>query len=191
MKVFIMGLPESGRTTIAEAICDQPGYLYVDATASIKKVFADNFPEEKISSSAYHDFVIDTIRENPSIYSDALSGIIKAYPENTIVIDGIFSPKDLSALFDYNQDVIVFLNRIENEVECEDYESISVSVSRDYCFWLSSAGLLPREKWLEYNFKIPGVDSDRVKILGSKNSVYIIKSIDRVTLHLKEMLACL
>jgi hypothetical protein len=86
------------------------------------------------------------------------------------------------------EDFIVFLNRTNNEVDLKDYENIGVSVMRDYCFWLSSANNLDKNNWFEYNFNIPGEESDWVKSLGHKNSVFIVKSINKVISHLKERL---
>ena len=96
-------------------------------------------------------------------------------------LDGVNNPRDLARLFNYNEDVIVFLNRTDSEPEFKDYENVGLTVMRDYCYWLSSAGLLPKERWLEFNFKIPGDDSDVVKQLGSKNTLYIFKSINKVS----------
>jgi len=59
---------------------------------------------------------------------------------------------------------------------------------RDYCFWMSAAGLISRDRWLEYNFKIPGDDSDFIKKLGSKNTVYLARSINKAIAHLRESL---
>jgi hypothetical protein len=84
--------------------------------------------------------------------------------------------------------MVVFLNRTDNAEEFKDSESIAVSVMRDYCFWMSAASLLPKDRWLEYNFKIPGDDSDFIKKLGSKNSVFLAKSLTKAISHLKESL---
>jgi hypothetical protein len=109
--------------------------------------------------------------------------------EDTIfVVDGIISPKDFGTLFDYRQDIVVFLNRTDNEHEYRDHENIGVSVIRDYCFWMSAAGVLSKDRWVEYNFKIPGEDSDFAKAMGAQNSVFIVKSIKKVISHLTERL---
>jgi hypothetical protein len=53
---------------------------------------------------------------------------------------------------------------------------------------MSAAGVLNKDRWLEYNFKIPGEDSDFVKAMGAQNSVFIVKSINKVISHLIERL---
>ncbi|MGH7239415.1 MAG: hypothetical protein ACREHG_05025, partial [Candidatus Saccharimonadales bacterium] len=75
-----------------------------------------------------------------------------------------------------------------NEREYKDHENIGTSVIRDYCFWMSVAGLLNKERWLEYNFRIPGENSDHIKVMGAQNSVFIVKSIAKVISHLTERL---
>jgi hypothetical protein len=190
MKIFVVGMPQSGRTTVSKALAKDLDYRYIDASSWVKSTFRDQLPSEH--PQQYHDelhsWLTHRMKVNPSFIKDNICDSINTYGEdsNNFVIDGIFSPKDLVQLFDYNKDFIVFLNRTGNQAEYKDYESIGVSVMRDYCFWLSSADLIPRERWFEYNFSIPGENLDWVKSLGHKNSVYIVKSINKVISHLKE-----
>jgi hypothetical protein len=127
---------------------------------------------------------------NPWFVSDHIFEMMKvANTEDAVfVIDGVATPRDFTNLFDYKQDIVVFLNRVGFESECRDHETIGVSVIRDYCTWMSSAGLLDKGRWLEYNFKIPGEESDHVKVMGAHNSVFIVKSINKVISHLTERL---
>ena len=96
------------------------------------------------------------------------------------IIDGINSPHDIIKLFDYNNDYIIFLNRTDNEHEYKDHENIGISVIRDYCYWMAASNFLPKERWLEFNFKINGEESDFVKTLGSKNTVYLVKNFNKI-----------
>lgn len=41
-------------------------------------------------------------------------------------------------------------------------------------------------KWIEYNFKMSGEENDFVKELGSKNKVFIIRSLTKVIPHFIE-----
>jgi hypothetical protein len=189
MKIFIVGLPGSGRTSVAKHLSNQENFRYVDATGWAKSTFRDRNPDEHIQqyNDEYHHYLVHRMKINPDLFINNVNESIKSYSGNhTFVIDGVNSPRDLAQLFDYNQDFIVFLNRTDAEPEFRDYENVGLSVMRDYCFWMSSAFLLPKERWLEYNFKIPGEESDFVKSLGSKNSVFIVKTISRVCSHLRE-----
>lgn len=183
MKIFVMGLPKSGRTTIAKSLSDMDNFFYVDALIPAKRLFADKFPKGTLRDDDYHNLLIDTIKVN-NFYIDIVSGMAAAYPDEIPVIDGIFSPKDFSYLFDPVNDIVIFLNRLDNETEFKDYEDISLSVSRDYCFWLSSTGVIDKDRWLEYNFKMTGEYSAKIRTLGSKNTVFIVKTIERLTEHL-------
>lgn len=195
MNIFVVGMPESGRTTVSKALCKLDEYRYIDASSWIKASFRDQKAGEHPEQyhDEYHTWLTNRMKINPRLIVDNIYDSMDAYgkePHN-FVIDGLVSPKDFTQLFDYNQDVVVFLDRTNNTAEYKDYENIGVSVTRDYCFWMSSAGLLPKERWLEYKFQIPGEDSDFIKTLGSKNSVYIVKSINNVISHLQEKLESL
>lgn len=183
MKVFIMGLPRSCRTTVAKSLSIMNNFFYIDASIPAKRLFMDKFPEGKPRDDDYHNLIIDTLKVN-RFYIDIVTGMIAAYPNEIPVIDGLFSPKDFSYLFDPANDIVVFLNRLDNDVELRDYEDIALSVSRDYCFWLSSTDLLKRDRWLEFNFKVVCEDSPKIRTLGSKNTVFIVQTLDRVIEHL-------
>lgn len=187
-------MPESGRTTVAKAISQNENYCYIDATSWVRSTFRE--PKDKELPQQYqdelHSWVLNRLKINPQIIidnvHDAISTYSKLSKEQHFVIDGLFSPKDFSQLFDYNQDIVVFVNRTNNQSEYKDYENIGVSVIRDYCFWLSSAECLPKQRWIEYNFTIPGSESGVVKTLGHKNSVFIVRSINTAIAHLHEQL---
>lgn len=192
MKIFIIGLPESGRTTVAKALCQTHNLKHIHAASWIKSTFRDQRSDERSEPylDEYHSWFTNRLKNNPNIILDHVNASMAGYSdkESNFMIDGIFSPKDFTQLFDYNEDIVIFLNRTNNNAEYKDYENIGVSVIKDYCFWLSSANLLPRNRWMEYNFQIPAEDSEFIKVLGSKNSVFIVKSINNVINHLKEQL---
>lgn len=192
MKIFIVGMPGSGRTTVAKSICNNAKYVYIDAITWLKNTFREQAKGEHIQQfqDEYHQYLSSRLSLNPNLIIDNVNDNISSRDWNgmNIVIDGLTSPRDFVQLFNINEDIVVFLNRTDNAEEFKDSESIGVSVIRDYCFWMSSANLLSKERWIEYNFKIPGESSDFIKELGSKNYVFIARNIDRVISHLKERL---
>lgn len=187
MKIFIIGLPKSGRTTISQAVAEAHGYGYVDATSWVRSTFREQKEDEHPQQyeDEYQQYLTKRMMVNPWFVTDHVYEMMKVdQNETTFVIDGVASPKDFSTLFDFRQDIVVFLNRTDNDSEHRDHESIGISVIRDYCFWMSAAGVLSKDRWLEYNFKVPGEDSDYVKQMGAQNSVFIVKSINKVLDHL-------
>jgi adenylate kinase family enzyme len=191
MNIFILGLPKSGRSTIAQAVAVGIKGQHIDATGWVKNAFRERKYKEHLQhyEDEFNHFLSIRRTINPTFISQHVRDTIKSYDsDTTFVIDGVNSPKDFATLFDYRDDVVVFLNRTDNETEHKDHETIGISVMRDYCFWMSSASLLKKDRWIEYNFKIPGEPSDQIKTLGSKNSVFIIKSVDKVIEHLLEQL---
>lgn len=191
MKIFIIGLPKSGRTTVARAITQQFNARYIDAMSWVKSTFREKRSAEHIQQyeDEYDHFLSIRRTVNPWLITNHVFDLLKSHQaDEMFVIDGIASPRDFSELFDYRHDVVVFLNRTDSETEFKDHENIGISVIRDQCFWMSSASLLPKNRWIEYNFKMSGEDSDSVKELGSKNSVFIVKSIGNVIGHLSTLL---
>lgn len=194
MKIFIVGIPYSGRTTVAKALLQDEKYQYIDASAWIKNTFRDQESGEHIQKylESYHDYLTKRIQANPLFAINNILDSIDAYKNNSniFIIDGINNPKDFVHLFDVNNDIVVFLNRTDNSEEFKDSESIAVSVMRDYCYWMATTGLLSKNRWLEYNFKIPGevTELSLIKKMGTKNSVFLTRSIKNTINHLKTSL---
>lgn len=190
MKVFILGLPNSGRTTVAKSLINENNY-YISAVDWLATTFRDRNKGESTEDfqSSYNEYYVERLKLNPYLIVDNIYDVIETNKiSNHFVIDGIFNPKDFSHLFDYNKDVVVFLNRIDNMTNGKDHDGIGINVMRDYCLWLATMGFLPKDRWLEYNYKIPGEESDVIKTLGAKNSVTITRSINRAITDLKDRL---
>lgn len=149
MRIFIIGLPASGRTTVAKALSSNLGISYL----------------------------------NPEEWMCDLEKLLSV--TDSVIIDNILNPRIFVTLFDPNKDIVIFLNRVDNDAEYKDNQNIAVSVTRDYCFWLASSKLLKKEQWMEFNFAIPGDPSNKIiKKLGMHNTVLLVKSIDAVISYL-------
>ena len=188
MNIYIIGLPKSCRTTVSKAIANDLGFVYISATDWVKNTFREQGEKEHEQSfkEAYQRYYFDRLRNNPDMCVQNVLDTMACHPNTNFVIDGVVSPRDFSALFDYNKDLVVILNRIDNEQYHEDHDSIFMSTIKDYCFWMAAAELLDRPRWIEYNFKVNGEDVDSVKIMGKKNSVFLVKNVKRVISHLVE-----
>ena len=191
MKIFILGRPQSGRSTVAKALCQDRRYCYVDGSHWIKQSFRSQKNDEHIEQyqDTYHQHVNNKLVSDTDLSAHMIGHIFNYIESEYYVIDGVVTPRDFISLFDYNEDFVVFLNRNDDEdVSMKDYEKIGISVMRDYCFWMSAAGLLKQERWLEFNFKMTGGDPNRLKKMGSKNTVWIVGSLDKAILILKDVL---
>jgi adenylate kinase family enzyme len=188
MNIFIIGLPKSGRTTIAKEVAQRLGSVYLSSSDWIKGTFRlPNVGEHEQSyAEDYHKYFFDRLKVNPDICIKNVVDTISCQKDNNFIIDGINSPRDFINLFDYNKDVVVILNRTDNESYHRDHDSIFISTIKDYCFWMASAELIDKDRWIEYNFKIKGDPLDSVKTMGTKNSVFLVKNINRVISHLEE-----
>jgi hypothetical protein len=191
MKVFLLGRPQSGRSTVAKALCQDTKYCYVDGSDWVKQTFRSKREGEHPEQyhDAYHEYFANRLKGDADLCLRNIVDTILSYSSDNYIIDGVITPRDFISLFDPIHDFVVFLNRNDDEdIPMKDYEKIGVSVMRDYCFWMSAANLLPKDKWFEYNFKMTGGDPTRFKAMGSKNSVFIVGSLDKAIQHLKETL---
>jgi adenylate kinase family enzyme len=193
MNVFIIGLPKSCRTTVSQAIANKLGYVYISASDWVKKTFRQpHIGEHELSyMEEYHKYFFDRLKVNPELCLKNIKDVMICNDNNNFIIDGINSPRDFINLFDYNKDVIVILNRTDNGIYHQDNDNLFMSTIKDYCFWLASTNLLNKSNWIEYNFKINAEDSDYLKVMGTKNSVFLIKHVNRVISHLENSLRSL
>ena len=191
MKIFILGLSGSGRTTVAKSLAEADNTHYVSAFDWFKPTFRLRHKNELEEDYAqeFMTYMIDRLKKHPLLFSDAIKDTINSFKKHDVtIIDGILNPKNFIDLFDYNKDIIVILNRLDNNQDCIDYDYMSVNLIKDYCFWLSSSGLLSKDRWIEYNFKLTGKDDAQIKTLGNKNTIYLVKSLNKAISHLKELL---
>jgi hypothetical protein len=176
MKIFLIGMPDSGKTTIGKAL-EIPGFRYLHVSEFLHHVDCN---EEE-----YHNVILNLLKLNPDIF-------INKYKEHThdfinnFIVEGLISPKDFVSLFDPRKDVVVFLNRTDHSPDAKDYQTISISIMRDYCFWLSAAYLLEKKRWIEFNYKMSEDDPTYLKTMGFKNTVYSVKGINAVIKKLQE-----
>ena len=118
--------------------------------------FRPRHKHEDIDTFNQHlfEFKVNRLKLDPYFYINNVFDTIDAVSKNTnFVIDGITNPKDFIHLFDYNVDVAIFLNRTDMNGESKDYDGIAINIIRDYCLYLATVNLLPKFRWLEYNYK--------------------------------------
>ncbi len=190
MNVFIIGLPQSGKSFIAQSICnDNNKFQHIDVGSWIKDSFRTKLQSEtdRAYQDAFYNYISIRLKLTPDLFYSYIKGSILDFSKNYI-IEGVNSPHLITQLFDYNKDFIIFLNKIDNDSEFPESENIGVSNIRDYCYWLSSLNLIDKEKWLEFNYKLSDQDLGFSKYLGCKNTVVITKSIEKISSILKEKL---
>ena len=191
MKIFILGLAKSGKTTVAKSLTDSSGICAISAVNWVKSTFRAK--QEKELPEDYElaelEYVSSRLKVNPDLFTNNIKDIMSVNSHCSIfVIDGINSPRDFSQLFDYNKDIVIFLNRIDNPETVKDDEGVALNIMRDYCLWLTTMNLLNKDRWWEFNFRLPGEESDFSKDLMSRNHVTITRSLNKAISIIKERL---
>jgi hypothetical protein len=179
MRVFIIGLPENGCDIVSKALCQELEMPYIDACSWVQHIFRDKKTDEHEQQyqELFDEFLTEKLKIDSDLYLNHITSSLQIY-QNNAIISGLHSPREFVKLFDYTKDIVIFLNRIDTDSVKEEY-SIGISVIRDYCYYLASSKLLTRDKWIEINYKLLGEESDFVKSLGSKNSIFLVKNIKK------------
>ncbi len=99
--------------------------------------------------------------------------------DGNYVVDGIDDPKDFITKFNPKTDYLVVLNRLDYQPDNGNYENISLSVVRDYCYWLMCRKKLNINNWLEFNIKSLK-DKDSVKKFSNRNTLFIVSNLNCV-----------
>lgn len=192
MKIFVVGLSNSKKTEFCKSLYNECNLNmnYIHMTDWVKSTFRTIKPNE--SDQDYElefiKYLLIRLNINENLLLNNAIDILKLNNKDISIIEGFFSPKDFIYLFDCKKDIVVFLNRIDNEKSFSPEESLSFGIIKDYCYWLSLNNLLPKDKWIEYNFKVPGEIIDSPRTLINKNTVCLAKSLETAINHFKNYL---
>ena len=79
MKVFILGLAKSGRTTLAKSLADTSSIRYISAVDWVMATFRDRKDNEDLQDyeKAELDYISGRLTINPELFVDNIKDIIK------------------------------------------------------------------------------------------------------------------
>ncbi len=190
MKIFVIGTNNSGKTKFCQEIVNKnPEFIYYSYNQLLKNSFGHRFKNEPADDflKSFEKYSFNILFDNPkyleyNYYNENLF--------NNVVIDDIFSPTDFIKLFDYKNDIVVFLNRtdISEETLYSEQETVFVNLCRDYCFWLATVEMLNKKNWQEYNFKMTAPNNGFLKVVGIKNTLNLTSNLEAAIDHFNEYL---
>jgi len=132
--------------------------------------------------------VLTSLYDIPSIiFPNCLKNNYHFFLGKNYIIDGIVNIDIIVNFFDSKKDYIIFMNKLDGQEEVETKYSILNGLTRDYCFYLSTMNSLPRDRWIEYNFKSSNVIR-QVKKMGTHNTIYVVPNYDFVLENVKQHL---
>ena len=135
MKIFVIGLPQSGRTKVARALSEARETCYISASKWIDNSFRKPFPLEREEdyNKEYFNYSIAALKDNPFAAADCIHNQIidhnVCYPDDNtqFIIDNLTNPKDLIDLMDVDQKIDSVMKQYEDEKDApigfqEDFE---------------------------------------------------------------------
>lgn len=185
MKVFILGLSGAGKTTVSKSLlCNK--FNYIDVLSWFKSSFRSKQPKESVNEyeQSFTTYLVSHLQQDPLFFSQQIKDRLN---DKAAIVDGMLDPRNFIDLFNPKEDYLIVLNRLDNSNN-NDYDLVSLNVIRDYCFWLSSFNMLDKDRWIEFNFKMNTDKKDFTKKMGAKNTLYLVKSIDKAIDILKDIL---
>lgn len=187
MNIFIIGVVESYREVIAQDLSDDDRFYHISISNWLENSFRSRRTNERKEDyeQEYLDYYLSRVKLDSEFCSNFIFDTQKAIKKDNCIITGIMNPADFTSSFSTNKDVVVFLNRQDSDPP-SSHDGVAINVIRDYCLYLALLGRLPRERYIEYNYKVSGEESDHVKQTGKYNSVFIVKSFKKLINHLRD-----
>lgn len=135
--IFVIGPTECGKSTLCKEIekIDDTHVFY--RHISIGNHFKQKFPNNK--KEGYTDYLTQKCKELLAKNPDY---VINFYKEKGnchgggMIIDGLRNPRDFVHLFDFNQDLVIFVERDGFEIKNE-FEA-GIDVIKNYVEWLKN-----------------------------------------------------
>lgn len=144
MKIFVLGISRSGKTTLAKGIAEELKLPHISSSGWVRTHFAEGAPISDMT--AYSQ---EQLEKNPSACLDYL----QANYDLSIpcVIEGIRNPFDFIHLFDPREDLVILLDYVKNLTEATLFES-GLEVIDRYVKWLEINQLIRSNRRLKLTF---------------------------------------
>jgi GTPase SAR1 family protein len=150
VKIFILGTSQSGKTTLAKAICQQLPLQHVSASTWIRKHFHENTQDKQTLIASMTAFATQKLKLNPFACIEELQ---KKYDLNQpSVIEGIRNPFDFANLFDPNTDRVIRITYKNNKLQPTEFEK-GLEVVDDLLTWMINNQMMTDTQVLNLDFE--------------------------------------
>lgn len=151
MKIFILGMSQSGKSTLTNKLCNKYNFKHIQSSIMVRNTF-------KFTEKDYHnkqDFIdaitqysIELNRKTPNAVSDYIKD---NYNLNNVIIEGIRNPNNFFQLFDIKKDKVIYLNYLNNKIEKTSFEK-GLDVILNYLDWNLEMGILKESSFQKIEF---------------------------------------
>ena len=150
--LFVVGLSQTGKTTMAKAVAKALGFYVVSASEWVKARYTPT-DAEKADRALYIERISAFSRTQLSIDPDACIDFIRRkYPleEGGFVVEGLRNPRDFMALFRPSIDFVFALRFDDNGVKPSDFEREGVRAILGCVEWMVDNKMVLGGRFCEY-----------------------------------------
>lgn len=150
VKIFILGTSQSGKTTLAKAICQQLPLQHVSASTWVRKHFHENTQDKQSLIASMSAFATQQLKQNPFACIEELK---KTYDLNQpSVIEGVRNPFDFANLFDPSADGVIRISFKNNKLQPTEFEK-GLEVVDDLLSWMFKNQMISDTQVLNLDFE--------------------------------------
>lgn len=153
MKIFIIGISKTGKSTLSKYLSEKYNIEHIQASKSIRNTF--KYKEEDYNSQqefieAITEYSIKLNQKEPYFISNY---IINNYNlKKDVLIEGIRNPNNFFSLFDITKDKVIILDYLNNKIEKTNFEQ-GIDIIKEYLKWNVELDIISKNRIqiLEYN----------------------------------------
>lgn len=133
MKIFIIGISQTGKSTTAKYIANKYNMEYIQASIMIRNSFKkeNEFNSRQEFIEAITKYSIELNQNSPMIVSKYIK---ENYDLNNVIIEGIRNPNNFFDLYEIKKDKIIVLDYLNNPIKETTFEK-GINIIVDYLKW--------------------------------------------------------
>lgn len=153
MKIFIIGISQTGKSTLSKYLSDKYYLEHIQTSKSIRNTFQykeEDFNSKQSFIEAITDYSIKINQKEPYFNSNY---IINNYDlKKDVIIEGIRNPNNFFSLFDIIKDKVIILKYLNNQIKPTSFEK-GIDVIENYLNWNLELNIINKNRIqiLEYN----------------------------------------
>ena len=147
MNIFLIGSSGTGKTPIATKIANYLGIKHVKASEYFRLGFSGEFDSRDYFNQKITEYSKHELSKNPRVNIEYLQDKINI----PCVIESIRNPIEFTNLFDFKNDLVIYLNYSENKLLKTGFEK-GIQLIENVCLWSIENKIMKEEQFVKVNF---------------------------------------